>query len=205
MTARLYYDNSVLYEFDAEVLGSASSADSRPGVILDRTAFYPTSGGQVFDTGWIRPRETMDGKLRVIEVLETEDGQIIHILENSASISKGTRVHGLIDVERRRDNMQQHSGQNVLSAAFVRLFNLPTVSFHMGAESCSIDLDTKNLTSGQVEAAEALADDVVMEIRAVSVRFVTQEEARGLGLRKIPAVQRDQLRLIDEHDFDLTA
>ena len=205
MTARLYYDNSFLYEFDAEVLGSASSADSRPGLILDRTAFYPTSGGQVFDTGWIHPRETMDGKLRVIEVLETEDGQIIHILENSASISKGTRVHGLIDVERRRDHMQQHSGQHVLSAAFLRLFNMPTVSFHMGAESCSIDLDTKNLSAAQVESAEALANDVVMENRAVSIRFVTQEEARGLGLRKIPPVERDQLRLIEVDDFDLTA
>jgi alanyl-tRNA synthetase len=93
----------------------------------------------------------------------------------------------------------------VLSAAFVRLFNLPTVSFHMGVESCSIDLDTKNLTGVQVEGAEALANDVVMENRAISIRFVTQEEARGIGLRKIPPVERDQLRLIDIHDFDLTA
>ena len=205
MTERLYYDNSFLYEFDAEVLGSASSADSRPGVILDRTAFYPTSGGQVFDTGWIRPRDATDGKLRVIEVMETEDGQILHILENPASVSKGARVHGLIDVERRRDHMQQHSGQHVLSAAFVRLFNMPTVSFHMGVESCSIDLETKNLSTAQVESAEALANDVVMENRALSIRFVTQEEARGLGLRKIPPVERDQLRLIEVDDFDLTA
>ena len=85
--------------------------------------------------------------------------------------------------------MQQHSGQHVLSAAFLRLFNMPTVSFHMGAESCSIDLDTKNLSSAQVESAEALANNVVMENRAVSIRFVTQEEARGLGLRKIPPVE----------------
>jgi alanyl-tRNA synthetase len=101
--------------------------------------------------------------------------------------------------------MQQHSGQHVLSAAFVRLFNLPTVSFHMGAESCSIDLDTKSLTAAQVEAAEALANDVVTQNRAVSIRFVTQEEAQSLGLRKIPPVERDRLRLIDVHDFDLTA
>jgi alanyl-tRNA synthetase len=87
----------------------------------------------------------------------------------------------------------------------VRLFNVPTVSFHMGGESCSIDLDTKNLNTSQLEAAEALANDVVMENRAVGVRFVTQEEARGLGLRKIPPVDRDQLRLIEVHDFDLTA
>jgi len=208
VTERLYYHDSFLYEFDAEVLeGSMSNPDSRPAVILDRTAFYPTSGGQVFDMGWILPGETRDenNRLRVAEVTERDDGTILHILENAGPIQKGTRVHGLIDVDRRRDHVQQHSGQHVLSAAFVRLFNLPTVSFHMGAESCSIDLDTKNLTTVQVEAAEALANDVVMENRAVRIRFVTQEEARGLGLRKIPPVERDKLRLIDVNDFDLTA
>jgi alanyl-tRNA synthetase len=204
MTERLYYDDSFLYEFDADVLDlvPASNPDSRPAVILDRTAFYPTSGGQIFDTGWILHA---NHRLHVLEVVERDDGQVLHILENAGPIQKGTRVHGLIDVDRRRDHMQQHSGQHVLSAAFVRLFNLPTVSFHMGVESCSIDLDTKTLTSEQVESAEALANDVVMENRAVSIRFVTQEEARGLGLRKIPPVERDRLRLIDVDDFDLTA
>jgi alanyl-tRNA synthetase len=209
MNERLYYHDSFLYEFDAQVsdLISVSNPDSRPAVVLDRTAFYPTSGGQVFDTGWILPTEMRAGstRLRVAEVTETDDGQILHILENAESIQNGVRVRGLIDVDRRRDHMQQHSGQHVLSAAFIRLFSLPTVSFHMGAESCSIDLDTKNLTTPQVEAADALANDVVMEDRAVGIRFVTQEEARSLGLRKIPPVERDKLRLIDVHDFDLTA
>jgi alanyl-tRNA synthetase len=204
MTEHLYYHDSFLYEFDADVLDlvPASNPDSRPAVILDRTAFYPTSGGQVFDTGWILHT---NNRLRVLEVVERDDGQILHIFENAGPIQKGARVHGLIDIERRRDHMQQHSGQHVLSAAFVRLFNLPTVSFHMGVESCSIDLDTKTLTSAQVESAETLANDVVMENRTVSIRFVTQEEARGLGLRKIPPVERDRLRLIDVEDFDLTA
>ena len=209
MTERLYYHDSFLYEFDAEVLElvSAPNSDFRPAVILNRTAFYPTSGGQVFDTGWVLPAATADvsNRLRVAEVMERDDRQILHILENAGSIQRGSRIHGLIDVDRRRDHMQQHSGQHVLSAAFVRLFNLPTVSFHMGAESCSIDLDTKNLTTAQIEAAEALANDVVMQDRAVSIRFVTQEEARGLGLRKIPPVELDKLRLIDVNDFDLTA
>ena len=209
MTERLYYRDSFLYEFDAEVLDlvSASDSDSRSAVILDRSAFYPTSGGQVFDTGWILLAETKDvsDRLRVAEVVERDDGQILHILENAGSIQKGSRIHGLVDADRRRDHMQQHSGQHVLSATFVSLFNLPTVSFHMGAESCSIDLDTKNLTTAQVETAETLANDVVMQSRAVSIRFVTQEEAKGLGLRKIPPVERDKLRLIDVRDFDLTA
>jgi alanyl-tRNA synthetase len=206
MTEHLYYHDSFLYEFEAEVLdlATASNSDSRPAVILDRTTFYPTSGGQVFDTGWLVPGETK-GRLRVTEVIEREDGQILHVVEDAGSIHKGTRVHGQIDVDRRRDHMQQHSGQHVLSAAFIRLFDLPTVSFHMGVDSCSIDLDTKSLTAAQVEAAEALANDVVTQNRAVSIRFVTQEEAQSLGLRKIPPVERDKLRLIDVHDFDLTA
>ena len=206
MTERLYYHDSFLYEFDAEVsgLGPASNSDFRSAVVLDRTAFYPTSGGQVFDTGWIVPSDGAN-RLRVSEVVESSDGRILHIVEDSGSLQKGSRIHGLIDIDRRRDHVQQHSGQHVLSAAFVHLFNLPTVSFHMGAEACSIDLDTKNLTSAQVEATEILANDVVTGNRPVNIRFVTQEEARGLGLRKIPPVERDKLRLIDVYDFDLTA
>ena len=133
MTERLYYHDSNLHEFEAEVLDvmSAPNSGSRPAVILDRTAFYPTSGGQVFDTGWIIADQQ---KLRVAEVVEQEDGAILHYLESAPAMEKGGRVHGLIDVERRRDHMQQHSGQHVLSAAFVRLFNMATVSFHMGAD-----------------------------------------------------------------------
>ena len=203
MTEHLYYHDSFLYEFEAEVRNVVS--DSRPALILDRTAFYPMSGGQVFDTGWILPANNPDQKLRVTEVEERDDGTILHFLESAPAIEKGTRVRGLIDIDRRRDHMQQHSGQHVLSAAFVRLFQVPTVSFHMGADYCSIDLDTKTLSAEQVQAAEALANDVVTQDRPVEVHFVTQEEARGLGLRKLPPQEKDQLRLIDIRDFDLTA
>jgi len=201
MTERLYYHDSFLYEFDAEVV-EVAAVDSRTALVLDRTAFYPTSGGQVFDTGWIF---LGNSKSRVAEVGENEDGTVLHILEDTPRIEKGSRVHGQIDIDRRRDHMQQHSGQHVLSAAFVRLFNRPTVSFHMGADTCSIDLDTKSLTTAQVEAAENLANDVIMQNRPVSIRFVTQGEVQSLGLRKMPPVERDKLRLIDIHDFDLTA
>ena len=201
MTEHLYYHDSFLCEFDAKVL-DVSTTDSRAAIILDRTAFYPTSGGQVFDTGVILAG---NNKLRVCEVEENEDGMILHYIEGAADVQKGTEVHGEIDVERRRDHMQQHSGQHVLSAAFLRLFNMATVSFHMGVDACSIDLDTKALTSAQVEAAESLANDVVTQDRPVGIRFVSQEEAQGLGLRKLPPVERDKLRLIDIQDFDLTA
>lgn len=199
MTERLYYHDAFLYEFEAEVLEASAS---RPAVILDRTAFYPTSGGQVFDTGWIVAPGGQ--KLRVTEVAEREDGAILHFVEN-ASLEKGTHIRGLIDAERRRNHMQQHSGQHVLSAAFVRLFSIPTVSFHMGADYCSIDLDTKSLSAEQIEAAEALANDVVTQNRPVEIRFVTKEEAQALGVRKLPPIEKDELRLIDIHDFDLTA
>ena len=201
MTERLYYHDSFLSEFEADVL-DVGATDGRAAIVLDRTAFYPTTGGQTFDTGWIIAD---DRKARVAEVIERDDHTILHLLEAAAPIAKGAHVRGLIDVERRRDHMQQHSGQHLLSAAFVRLFNLPTVSFHMGADACSIDLDAKNLTQEQVQAAEALANDVITQDRLVGVRFVTQQEAQGLGLRKLPPVERDQLRLVDIQDFDLSA
>ncbi len=207
MTERLYYQDSFLHEFDAEVLDvvAVSSSDSRSAIVLDRTAFYPTSGGQIFDTGLIVPAETDGRKLQVAEVAERDDGVILHIVEDASDVSRGVRVRGLIDSDRRRDHMQQHSGQHVLSAAFARLFNMPTVSFHMGADYCSIDLETKNLSTAQVESAEELSNEVVMENRPVEIRFVTPEAARGLGLRKLPPVEKAELRLIDIRDFDLTA
>ncbi len=207
MTDHLYYHDSLLYEFDAGVIEIRMPAppESRSTLILDRTAFYPTSGGQVFDTGWIALSSNPDLKVRVEEVSEQDDGTILHLVTGSVPLERGARVHGSIDHGRRLDHMQQHSGQHVLSAAFVRLFNMPTVSFHMGAESCSIDLDTRNLTSPQVEAAETLANDVITQNRAVNIRFVALEEAKDLGLRKLPPVEHEKLRLIDIPDFDLTA
>jgi len=150
MNERLYYHDSFLYEFEANLV-EIISADSRPALILDRTAFYPTSGGQVFDTGWLGAADRSESeRLRVVEVAEDEDGRILHFVAERPAFGPGTPMRGLIDIERRRDHMQQHSGQHVLSAAFVRLFDTPTVSFHMGGESSSIDLDTKNLTPAQL-------------------------------------------------------
>ena len=201
MTDRLYYHDSFLYDFDAEVREVTETP--RPAIILDRTAFYPTSGGQIFDTGTITSENT---RLKVTEVADAEDGRVIHYLEAPPKdIKPGTRVHGQIDATRRRDHMQQHSGQHVLSAAFIRLYNMPTVSFHMADDYCSIDLDTPALTKEQIESAERLANEIILENRAVDIRFVTRDEAGKLGLRKLPPTERDELRLIDIRDFDLTA
>ena len=248
MTDRLYYHNSFLYDFVAALEDVRTLEDGRTALVLDRTAFYPTSGGQTFDTGWIelemleQERGKFLPKLRVSEVAEEEDGTIVHIVEGythasntglhgppgdlqvqqntptlNAEAFKGgapkgvggvpgpVRVKGFIDVERRRDHMQQHSGQHVLSAAFVELFGMPTVSFHMGEETCTIDLDAKTVTAEQVKKAERRANEIVWADGEVAMRFVTPDEARGLGLRKIPPAERDRLRLIDIKGFDLCA
>jgi alanyl-tRNA synthetase len=203
MTDRLYYRDSFLYDFDAEVREIADNP--RPALILDRSAFYPTSGGQVCDTGTITVADSKQD-LRVTEVVDTEDGRVVHYLESPLKdIKPGTRVHGQIDPTRRRDHMQQHSGQHVLSAAFVRLFDMHTVSFHMADDYCSIDLDTTTLSKDKIEAAERMANEIILENRPVEIRFVTREEAGKLGLRKIPAADRDDLRIIDIRDFDLSA
>ena len=199
MTERLYYHDSFLYDFDARVV-EALTLDGKHAVVLDRTAFYPTSGGQVHDLGML----TAEGRqIAVTEVADEEDGRILHFA--AAPLSAGTQVHGSVDAIRRRDHVQQHSGQHVLSAAFIRLFNMPTVSFHMGEESCTIDLETAGLSSAQAQKAELLANEVIAEDRLVSIRFVPLEEARQLGLRKLPPKQTGDLRLIDITDFDLTA
>ncbi len=203
MTQRLYYHDPFLYDFDAEVHSVIEIP--RPALILDRTAFYPTSGGQIHDTGWITS-ENSGAKFRVTEVADAEDGKVVHYLEAPVKdLQPGTRIHGEIDANRRRDHMQQHSGQHVLSAVFVRLFNMQTVSFHMADDYCSIDLDTPSLAQNQIESAERLANEIIFENRPVDIRFVTRDEAANLGLRKIPPAERDELRLIDIHDFDLSA
>ncbi|MGB8968140.1 MAG: DHHA1 domain-containing protein [Candidatus Sulfotelmatobacter sp.] len=216
MTERLYYQDSFLYNFDAEVRSVIETP--RPALTLDRTAFYPTSGGQIHDTGTIVPADARfsdasfsEARFRVTEVADTEDGHIVHYLDaplKDALLKKvqpGTRVRGEIDAARRRDHMQQHSAQHVLSSAFVRLFGMATVSFHMADDYCSIDLDTASLSKDQVESAERRANEIMIEDRAVDVRYVTRDEAEKLGLRKLPPAERDQLRLIDIRDWDVTA
>src|ERR1700747_3204467 len=165
MTDRLYYHDSFLHEFEGEIteVVPVTEINGRHGVYLDRTAFYPASGGHVYDTVWLSTGEGSSAKLRVAEVAETEDGRIVHYIEADRAPERGTRVRGLIDPDRSRDHMQQHSRQHVRSAAFIRLFNLPTVSFHMGEDTSSIDLDTPNLTARQVEETEGLPHRSVQE------------------------------------------
>ena len=215
MTERLYYNNSFLYDFVAALMERRTLPDGRTALVLDRTVFYPTSGGQVFDTGWLE-LEPLEGeaagsrpKLRVAEVIDDEStGEILHVVEpvGGDALPEGlARVRGFVDVDRRRDHMQQHSAQHVLSAAFVELFQMPTVSFHMGEESCTIDLDAKALSVEKARKAELRANQVIWDDRPVAMHYVTAEEAREMGVRKIPPVEREKLRLVDIKDFDVCA
>ena len=192
MTERIYYTEPSRRAFEATVTRTGER-DGRTLVTLDRTAFYPTSGGQPFDTGRL-------GSVEVVETID-EDDDIVHVV--SAPVAPGTRVRGEIDWARRFDHMQQHTGQHVLSAAFDRLFENRTTSFHMGAEVSTIDL-AREATSDELERAVAEANHVVWEDREVSVRFVSAGEAARLPLRKEP-VREGTLRLVEISDFDLSA
>jgi alanyl-tRNA synthetase len=194
MTERLYYTDSYRTRFDATVLSSAAGPNGRTEVVLDRTAFYPSSGGQPFDVGTL-------GGVRVIDVVDADDGRVLHVTDGP--LPAGTLAAGAVDWERRFDHMQQHTGQHLLSAAYDRLVGVRTESFHLGSDSCSIDL-AREVTPGETSAAVDDANRVVWEDRPVTVRFVTAEEAASLPLRKEP-VKTGSLRLIDIRDYDLSA
>ena len=197
MTERLYYSDSYLTEFDATVI-RVTSNNGRDAVVLDRTAFYPTSGGQPFDTGRL-------GTSRVVEVIDADDGEILHIVEGELELSPVAvgPVHGTIDWARRFEHMQQHTGQHVLSAAFDRVANARTESFHLGSSSSTIDLD-RTLRSADLDRAESEANRVIWEDRPIGVRFASAEEAAALPLRK-ESVRTGTLRLVEVPGFDLSA
>jgi alanyl-tRNA synthetase len=192
MTDRIYYTEPSCRSFEGTVT-RAGEHDGRPMVVLDRTAFYPTSGGQPFDTGRL-------GSVAVIETIDAGD-DIVHVV--SSPMPVGAAAQGEIDWARRFDHMQQHTGQHVLSAAFDRLFENRTTSFHMGAEVSTIDL-AREATASDIERAVDEANRVVWEDREVSVRFVSSDEAARLPLRKEP-VRGGTLRLVEIRDFDLSA
>jgi alanyl-tRNA synthetase len=192
MAERIYYTDPYARQFEATVV-AVTTKDGRPVAVLDRTAFYPTSGGQPFDTGAING-------VRVTQVEEDDAGEIVHTLDRA--IEPGP-VRGEIDWDRRFDHMQQHTGQHVLSAAFDRVCGAPTVSFHLGAERSTIDL-SREPRPDEIAAAEREANRVVWEDRQVSIRFAAADEAASMALRK-QSRREGELRLIDVDGFDLSA
>jgi len=212
MTERLYYADPYCREFDATVQRVERRGD-RTLIVLDRTAFYPTSGGQPFDIGALETVAQPDlhstpARHSIVDVLDEEDGTVFHALDErsfppAAAPQPGQAVRGTVDWPRRFDHMQQHSGQHVLSAAFDRLFAARTVSFHLGTAVSTIDL-AGELSRDEIASAEAEANRVVWENRPVEIRFVSAEQAASLPLRKETA-REGTLRLIDIDNFDLSA
>jgi alanyl-tRNA synthetase len=194
MSSRLYYEHAYQTRFLARIL-EREEEDGLLAVVLDSTAFYPTSGGQPADRG------TLNGQ-PVCDVYVRDDGAVVHLVEGELWSEE---VTGEIDWRRRFDHMQQHTGQHILSQAFLHVAGAETLSFHLGDSNVTIDLDNDRLQPQQVEAAELLANRVVWENRPVRVRFASVEEAKELPLRKLPEVDGDRVRLIDIERFDLNA
>jgi alanyl-tRNA synthetase len=193
MTERLYHTDSALREFTARVV-ERTAAEHGPAVRLDRTAFYPTSGGQPFDTG------TLDG-IAVLEVWEDENDAIWHRVERTPERAD---VTGVIDWERRFDHMQQHSGQHLLSAAFVHVMEAPTISFHLGTEESHIDLRTPRLSWDDAFRVEADVNRVISENRVVEIHEVDEANIHEIPLRRPPKVG-GKIRVIWIKDYDAAA
>ncbi len=189
MTECLYYQDPYLKTFKARAV-HATEIDDRPAVALDVTAFYPTGGGQPHDTG------TLNG-VPVVDV-QLVDGQILHVLEG---VLEGVVVLGELDWKRRFDHMQQHTGQHILSQAFVATCKAETVGFHLGQDLCTIDLDLAPLVPEQVWAAERLANQIVTEDRPVTAAFVDGAELAAMPLRKMPTVD-GPIRIVQVSGFD---
>lgn len=200
MSARRYYQDAYTTTFSSKIIEKSIEAD-QAAIVLENTYFYPTSGGQPADRGMMNGLAVQDVTIR-----ET-DGAIMHWLDGAASrrLAVGEEVTAVIDWPRRFDHMQQHTGQHILSQAFIRLAEAETVGFHLSDNNVTIDLDTADLSETQLDAAERLANQVVWENHPVRVRFVSRAEAQTLPIRKIPDKNGAELRLVDIENFDLTA
>jgi alanyl-tRNA synthetase len=188
MTERLHRQDPYLLEFDAAVLARREH-QGRSAVVLDRTAFYAESGGQPWDTGTL-------GGARVLAVIE-DGSDVLHVLDRAVAEE---RVHGSVDAERRRDHMQQHHGQHLLSQAFVQVAQAATVAFHLGSEDTTVDLD-RFVGEEQARAAERLANDVVWQARPVHVASLSASEARAAGFDPPQGALAD-IRIVEADAFD---
>lgn len=196
MALRLYRVDPFLRRFSARVTALATIG-GRPAVALDQTAFYPTSGGQAFDRGALAGVE-------VVDVIERDDGEILHALARPARFAVGDTVDGEIDWPRRFDHMQQHTGQHVLSAAFARVAGLDTLSIHIGDEECTIDLPAPHLDPALIERVEDAANQTIYDDLPVVAREVTAAELTSIPLRKPPTVT-GLIRVVEVQGLDWSA
>jgi len=193
-TERLYNLETHRIEFDAHVVDTSERVSGWMAVTEDRTAFYPTGGGHLGDTG------TLNGA-RAAECID-EGQSVLHVVQGLAP-NIGAPIKGRVDWPRRLDHIQQHTGQHILSQALVTLFNAPTRSFRMLDRLCEIDVDLSEPTTDRIERAVELANNVIWEDRPIAIRQVTAAEAAALPLRKDSA-REVEVRLIEIEGFDLT-
>lgn len=212
MSERLYHSDSSLRTFTGAVTDlrkfASGNGELAWQLALDRTAFYPTSGGQPFDTGQLSAL-ARDGAVLMVpveQVEEDEDGTVWHFVREP--LAAGTHVEGQVDWERRFDHMQQHSGQHLLSAIFWQELQAPTISFHLGESTSTIDLAGGPLAHHSLERVERIANEIIGEDRPVTSGYVSRVEAEAMlaagQLRKLPARQ-GTIRLIDIADCDKNA
>jgi len=190
-TEKLYYQEAYLKTFTARVV-ERLVYDGHPAVVLDRTVFYPAGGGQPNDRGRL-------GEALVLNVVEREsDGAVIHVLSQDLA---GKVLTGEIDWPRRFDLMQQHTGQHILSQAFIHVADAETIGFHLTDDNLTIDLDQRNLAQETIDHAEDLANQIVFEDRPVILRCLTADEVARLPVRKPPKVETD-IRIVEVEGFD---
>ncbi|WP_374055470.1 DHHA1 domain-containing protein [Rossellomorea sp. FM04394] len=192
MTIKQYYQDAYTKTFQTSIQDQRQDEQGGWYVVLEETAFYPTGGGQPHDTGTLNHH-------RVFNVEEV-NGEIRHYIEEPFADISGD-VNGQIDWDRRFDHMQQHAGQHILSAAFVETFQYETISFHLGKEMLTIDLDVMDITESEALEAEALANRVIQESRLIETKWITEAELSHYPLRKQPTVT-DDIRLVIIPDFD---
>jgi len=195
MSDRLYQNDAYLFEFEA-IVKSIENKNSHFEVILDKSAFYPESGGQNFDTG------TLDGK-PVIGVYSNENDLVVHHCENWEA-EVGQKVIGTIDKDRRIGNMRKHTGQHILSQAFLRIASADTVGAHLGDTESTIELDTLRLTEDDLKAVEEKTNDIIMQNLPITISYNEYDKLSELGVRRIPKRQ-GTFRLVGIGDFELTA
>jgi len=195
-TERLYYQDSHLTNFKAHVTALVSDEQERPAITLDRTAFYPTGGGQPSDTGTL-------GAARVVECINDEASGVLHVVEGDA-LRVGEEVVGSIDWPRRLDHIQQHTGQHILSQAFIELFGAETRGFRMMERVSEIDVALNDPTDERTERAVDLANRIIWEDRAIRIHHVTAEQAAAMPLRK-EQKREGHTRVIEIEGFDMNA
>ncbi len=195
MTERLYYTDPALLEFDGAMVDSGQFKDNFYA-ILDKTAFYPTSGGQPHDLGLLN-------NARVLNVIEDDNGIIRHITDQPPG-NKGIKIHGRIDFDRRKYFRQLHTAQHILSRAFIDLFSLETVSVHLGEEYGAIELPVDSVSKEQWHQAEQFVFKVIQENQPIEIIFADETQAAALPLRKKP-VRIGTIRVIKIGELDWSA